>query len=937
MTGNIHSYDYEFSSELSNSLNLSLVSKLPSKPLIYKLLSNAKFQSRFGQISSLRSVLSELLTRKYSEQICHFVLNTSENRGLDDLLDGTFVCWNGLNSLLSSNHGDKQLISYCQETRAENYLELLDHFVFHELARDLAYTSSHSNVLLNGSDRSCWSNLPNGLIRTPQWLELGQRLLDQKCLIILHLLKHNTMFMTLPSEVTSYIQICGMDLGDFELKKPARISKSSSGKTLSNFDDILLWKSTATPSRTPVFDSKYILSREYNPELLTRAIFPLEYGMELGFTGFNVNIDRTLKKPDYHVLDSTKVRHFGDALLKYLYEMSERHKQCDYWKVIDKYCPRNPSSIDQTTVTSSVVTMATELFHDIFPSKLFLSEDNLPRMCQIISKFIYMRANEKISLAYILNNFGLTIDGNMEIDESINRYRILAQMVFWVLRWWLIPLLHSVFFLRYKGTDINSLFYYRRDIWKTISSKVLRESNLEKIPARALPQVSSLSTLGTGRINILPKASSGYRVITNFSGKESVNSKLQGLLLALRVTRASNIRSSSACSSLTSIDSFLTKLRHFKQIHHNSKGGYLLTKIDLSKCFDNINTNKAELLAGELLSTFDSYEVFTLLSLGIKSFSQAVKDVRSVQRVSPGQNKWSHEILLDGVPTAPGRILIDPGRSAVQYRQTDMLIRDLHELLNGTRVRTGTGYSLLKQGIPQGSAVSTILCDIVLDKVEQVGIRYDPESSMLFRYVDDFLFLSTSRCEADNFLDVMLKGFPEYGVDINPHKTICNFVTSKIPSLIPAKTVQFLSWSIDCKFLDPLHITLGERSRQVSSGTGVTLEKNTTHIILQMKSKLKSIVAIAMRLAVTSFPWTSKNCWLTNIRNICSDVFNRMRTMSKLAGLNMNSQKIRQLKSELIQHILRLAGPVKLASQDEVFDLCLRSFRVHGFKKKHRK
>lgn len=931
MTRHVKSYDGGSAPGSFDDCQLSSQSRQQTRPLIYKLLANAKFRHRFGLISSLGSFLREYLISEYTEETTELILDSSGSKGLYELLHGTFICWNGLDSLLSSNHADKQLLSYCQEATFDNYLELLDHFVFHELARDLAYTSRYSNVLLNGSDRSCWSNLPNSLIRTPQWLELGERLLQHRCFIILHLLKHNPMFMTLHAQSTSYIEICGMNIGDFELKKPVRVSKTAFSESVPNFDDILLWKSTATPTRTPVFDDKYLLSRHFDPTLVTRAMLPLEHGMELGFTGFNVNIDRTLKKSDYHKVEPMGIPKFDDGYLKHLKELSDRHKKCDYWKLIDEYCPRASKSGDQTTATSSVAVMATILLEEVFPTELFFNEENFLQVRQIVSKFIYMRANEKISLAYILSHFGLA--GNPESHESTIRYRILAQIIFWVLRWWLIPLLHSVFFLRYKGTDTNSLFYYRRDTWKAISSKVLHESNLEKIPARALAQASSLSTLGTGKTNILPKASSGYRVITNFSGKESVNSKLQELLLALRLTRANNIRNSSACSSLASIDSFLTKLQKFKQTHHNTKGQYFITKIDLSKCFDNINTSKAELLASELLSTFDSYEIFSLLSVGIKSFSEAVKDVRIVQRVSTSQSKWNHEILLDGAPAAPGRILIDPGRSAAHYRRTELLVKDLHELLNGTRVRTGAGYALLKQGIPQGSVVSTILCDIVLDKVEQEGIRYDQTNSMLFRYVDDFLFLSTSRSEAENFLAVMLKGFPDYGVNINPRKTICNFITHQLPSLTPAKTIQFLSWNIDCKYLDPLHITLNERSRQISSGTGIILTRSTAHIMLQMRIKLKSIIAIAMRSAVTSFSWTSKNCWLSNIRNICCDVFNRLRTMCKLSGLNGNCLKIRQLKSDLIQYILRLTRPVHLASQHEVLNVCYRSFRIQRPKK----
>ena len=46
---------------------------------------------------------------------------------------------------------------------------------------------------------------------------------------------------------------------------------------------------------------------------------------------------------------------------------------------------------------------------------------------------------------------------------------------------------------------------------------------------------------------------------------------------------------------------------------------------------------------------------------------------------------------------------------------------------------------------------------------------------LLLRFVDDFLFISTKRHEAKEFLKVMRNGFPEYGCSISESKTLVNF------------------------------------------------------------------------------------------------------------------------------------------------------------------
>lgn len=52
------------------------------------------------------------------------------------------------------------------------------------------------------------------------------------------------------------------------------------------------------------------------------------------------------------------------------------------------------------------------------------------------------------------------------------------------------------------------------------------------------------------------------------------------------------------------------------------------------------------------------------------------------------------------------------------------------------------------------------------------------ESSLLMRWVDDFLFLTPDRTLADTFLRIMHTGIPEYGCQINSRKTLVNYETT---------------------------------------------------------------------------------------------------------------------------------------------------------------
>lgn len=102
------------------------------------------------------------------------------------------------------------------------------------------------------------------------------------------------------------------------------------------------------------------------------------------------------------------------------------------------------------------------------------------------------------------------------------------------------------------------------------------------------------------------------------------------------------------------------------------------------------------------------------------------------------------------------------------------LLRD-HICKNTVRIN-GQSYTQSK-GIPQGSILSPILCSLFygdFDREHLSDFMSDPES-LLVRFIDDMLFVSTSYSTATQFLELMLPGFAEYGIEICLHKVATNF------------------------------------------------------------------------------------------------------------------------------------------------------------------
>ena len=113
-------------------------------------------------------------------------------------------------------------------------------------------------------------------------------------------------------------------------------------------------------------------------------------------------------------------------------------------------------------------------------------------------------------------------------------------------------------------------------------------------------------------------------------------------------------------------------------------------------------------------------------------------------------------------------------------------------------------------GIPQGASISSILCRFVVSTFRQPGLIVKsifyadlerqvfgeliarPENvrsqnqahfkahyvQLMVRLIDDFLFISTSKADAEIFLRTMLAGVEEYGCTIAPEKSVINFPTT---------------------------------------------------------------------------------------------------------------------------------------------------------------
>ena len=120
----------------------------------------------------------------------------------------------------------------------------------------------------------------------------------------------------------------------------------------------------------------------------------------------------------------------------------------------------------------------------------------------------------------------------------------------------------------------------------------------------------------------------------------------------------------------------------------------------------------------------------------------------------------------------------------------------------------GKKYYEQKTGIPQGSVLSSILCNFFYADLEREKLSFIAADgdSLLLRLIDDFLLISLDRTKATRFLKVMVDGNPDYGAKVNADKSLVNFETAingrKIPRLVGTREFPYCGTVIDTQKLD---------------------------------------------------------------------------------------------------------------------------------------
>ncbi|KAG6612579.1 Telomerase catalytic subunit/reverse transcriptase TERT [Phytophthora cinnamomi] len=435
----------------------------------------------------------------------------------------------------------------------------------------------------------------------------------------------------------------------------------------------------------------------------------------------------------------------------------------------------------------------------------------------MLRKLIYSRKFDIFSLKKCADEFQVTNVKWMDVqpgikfcppNERAKRHDLFKNLLCWILSSLVFPLLRNLFYITESEGKANEIVFYQRPVWNVISTLALDDLEgaiLQSSSEKALPNDHERQ-LSTSRLRLLPKTS-GIRPLMNLStaveeDKVSVNRSMEAVHRVLTFEMERHPKRLLG-ASVRNIDEIYKRLKPlFREISScprcedrrralgDTPMAYCVS-VDVERCFDTIRPRK----------------LYQMLKKAIQEDEYLIRKHWVGHQVAP-TSADSDESLpfffkLERPACPSGELLgFDDlaGRSVKRnsmfvdgviydYLTKTKALQLLKEHLSANVVQIDGHDYVQRCGIPQGSVLSTTLCNLYYAHFERRVLRKrlpevcDPavvavsccQHEELCRYTDDFMYITTDLKRAQRFFDVMHEGNEEYGCFVNIAKSQANF------------------------------------------------------------------------------------------------------------------------------------------------------------------
>ncbi|XP_076158262.1 telomerase reverse transcriptase isoform X1 [Alosa pseudoharengus] len=473
------------------------------------------------------------------------------------------------------------------------------------------------------------------------------------------------------------------------------------------------------------------------------------------------------------------------------------HRKCPYFHFMRKKCSvattagTGPGS-DMAFLLAAhclpyrVYLFVRECLLYVVPEELWGSEQNRALFLTRVKQLLRLGKFESLSLAHVMwrvkvrDCHWLGLKARVHCpSEHRYRKRLLGQFLAWLLDSYVLGLVKATFYVTESMGRKHALRFYRREVWNKLRNLAFREHQSKGQWQTLTPlEVASLpKTTVTARLRFIPKTH-GMRPITRVVGTDPVTKRFQRSVKNLRDVLGVCVKSSPTLlgSTVWGRQDIHRVLKTTAQQQKTKPTPLYFVKVDISGAYDSLPHDKLVRVVSEVLlpvqdvafSVRQYAKVWSDPLQGLrKQFctraeAQACINMKGFVMQEQENGKLHNAILVEN------------------YNSPDIKGGDLlaffKQMLKSCVVRFGKQTFRQVCGIPQGSVVSSMLCNLCYGHMEKSLLSHVTEKGgCLMRLVDDSLLITPKLNRAMYFLKTLLAGVPQYGCVVNPQKVAVNF------------------------------------------------------------------------------------------------------------------------------------------------------------------
>ncbi len=199
----------------------------------------------------------------------------------------------------------------------------------------------------------------------------------------------------------------------------------------------------------------------------------------------------------------------------------------------------------------------------------------------------------------------------------------------------------------------------------------------------------------------------------------------------------------------------------------------------MKRAFDTVNQKKLCSILDDEVFSHESYVLQRYMEIRGRGEGTTTRWRTSV---TPQENYRSDSASFES--SSSNSVIID--RASHTLLDRDKIKAILLEHITSNTVRLHNTTYLQNVGIPQGALTSSLLFSLFYGHLERNGLAdlIQRADSVLVRFIDDSLFISTNKGVAIEFLNRLKNQFKiEYGTELNENKTLINFDFGSMPRI----------------------------------------------------------------------------------------------------------------------------------------------------------